>query len=135
MPKRRAIWILLAILLLYPVSYLVVSRHGEFVPDLRATLAYGNEWNKQFDPNNSKTSERLFPPSIWRWDPLSQQKSINENAKEALRRFYNPLIHIDRKLWHPDLKRFPKSPHYTPSPPDIPAIPFPVVPDSDTFPS
>jgi hypothetical protein len=133
MPKRRAISILLLIPLMYPISYLVVSRNGGFVPDLRATLAYANEWNRQFDPNNLKSGEHLFPPSIWRWNPLLQQKPVNENAKEVLRRFYNPLIYLDRKLWHPNLKRFPKSPSYTPAPPDIPAIPFPVVSDSDTF--
>jgi hypothetical protein len=91
MPKRRAIWIFLAILLLYPASYLVVSSDGDYREFIRPA---------DLTPENG---EYTFIATLV-WSPFGNLRFSDQKLSQALVYFYRPLIFIDCRYWHQEMK-------------------------------
>lgn len=86
MSKRRALLIFLGLVLLYPVSYLVVSSKGEF---RSKSVHY---WD---DTGEGVTVTR-------QWHPIPNPSGLPPQVQGGTLRFYRPLIHLDRRFWHQD---------------------------------
>lgn len=117
MPKRRAIWITLLILLLYPTSYLVVSRNG----------------NYSLSSTSSSRIVIVVEPDrhyIDRWRAFPTHSGMSVGHQNALYRFYRPLVFLDRRYFHPDRDILLPEPNKDLG---IPPIPFPIAPPSDTL--
>ena len=130
MPKHRAIWIFLVILLLYPISYLVVSKDGLYLVDLNATLK-----KRATTLSETKVQALLFHNlddriTIKKWNPFTSPRKPSLLSSKALFYFYYPMIHLDRHFWHRNQEHTPE-----PRQPEVPAMPFPVVPPTDSVPS
>ena len=85
MPKHRAIWIFLAILLMYPVSYMVIITTKEPHWDVHSM------------------SGLAAPPYAeeLEWQPFSYFVD-NSPFNKLCRTLYTPLIKLDRLIWHPN---------------------------------
>ncbi|MGB6220423.1 hypothetical protein [Haloferula sp.] len=123
MPKRRAICIFLVILLLYPLSYLVVSKDGLYLVDLTATLE-----KRATTLSETKIQALLYhnPDDgivIRKWNPFPSLKKPSLLSSTAIFYFYYPMIHLDRHFWHRNKEITPE-----PRQSEVPAMPFPVAP-------
>ncbi|MEM1083038.1 MAG: hypothetical protein AAGI48_02865 [Verrucomicrobiota bacterium] len=103
MSKRRVVWILLGIFLLYPQSYLLLSLQGTYLYDLKATMAIPRPDPPHDNPYKPEPYLRVYT-----WNPFHRfSKKIPFSTKprpaeKALRIFYAPLLHLDHWLWHQD---------------------------------
>ena len=88
MPKGRAIGILTALVILYPISYLVASRDGAYeihvvpLPPLEPEgIHYGIELEEV-------------------WEPFPSSKTSPGDFQSVVSKLYLPAALLDRKLWH-----------------------------------
>ena len=89
MSKRRAIWILVGLLLLYPVSYVTLSPKGQYAPTAITPMIRG-----------SLIRDRLKVQISLHWDPFPLSSKLHPAVRKTASAFYYPLIFSDRRFWH-----------------------------------
>ncbi|MEP4078247.1 hypothetical protein [Haloferula sp.] len=114
MPKRRAIWFLVGLVLLYPTSYLLVSRKGFYVHDPRASAKYSRSLP---DDDNPYTHKPRILVHCWR--PFAHYTRSTPGIAKTWEALYSPLVRLDRAYWHRDSVR------------EIPVVHYPLL---STFP-